>query len=118
MQLQNEVRRKIANVHVLAGRTAGDRFYLHSHQTFSLPECDDVDAVVVGLTFSPALDDVKIDADISGEQTGDLIFSLPTRKVANARQPLMEATHDLARTLSESVDVVAAALSNLSRRVE
>jgi hypothetical protein len=116
--LEEGIRRKIAKLQVVAGRTSGDYFYLYSYQTFSLSDDDKLDPVVAGITFSPDRTNVKIEAEISGEQTGDIILSLPTTTVANSKEDLIEAARGLTRRLSQSADLVAAALLNASRRVD
>ena len=71
--LETEVRRKVAGIRVDAGRTKGDKFFLFSFRTFSIPDSG-LDPVVVGMTFRPAGPGVTVDADASGEQSGDLIW--------------------------------------------
>lgn len=99
------------------GRTKGDRFYLFSYLTFSIPGSG-LDPVVTGMTFTPADQAVTIEADVSGEQTGDPIFSAPTKCVANSSNELLAAAADSARTLCQSAGAIAAALKDESRRVE
>ena len=67
-----------------AGRTHGTSFFLFSYLTLSLPESG-LDPVVVGMTFRPAGPGVVLDADVSGEQTGDLISDLPSTSVEHSR---------------------------------
>ncbi len=63
---------------------------LFSYRTFSIPHSV-VDPVVAGLTFTPSAQGVTVDADVSGEQTGDCIASVPAKTVANAREELLAA---------------------------
>lgn len=115
-RLESEVRARVPGVRVDKGRTKGDRFYLFSYLTFSIPGSG-LDPVVSGMTFTPADQAVTIEADVSGEQTGDPIFSAPTKSVANSSQELLAAAADSARKLCQSADVIAAALKDESRRV-
>lgn len=115
--LETEVRNQVARIRVDAGRTKGDKFFLFSYRTLSLPDSD-LDPVVVGMTFTPAPQGVKVEADVSGEQTGDWISSVPSRTVANSREELLAAARESARKLCQSAEAIAAALKNPSRRVE
>ena len=71
--LETEVRRKLPGIRVAAGRTQGERFFLFSYRTFSLPDSA-LDPVVAGITFTPAEQGVTVEADVSGEGIGDRIF--------------------------------------------
>jgi hypothetical protein len=115
--LESEVRRKVAGIRVEAGQTKGDKFFLFSYRTFSKPDSE-LDPVVVGLTFTPAHQGVTVEADVSGEHTGDWIASVPSKTVANSTDELLAATRDSAQKVCQSADAVAAALKDLSRRVE
>jgi hypothetical protein len=115
--LETEVRRKVAGIRVVAGRTKGGSFYLFSYRTFSIPQSD-VDPVVVGLTFTPARQGVTVEADVSGEQTGDMISSVPSSTVANSGEELLAAARESARDLCQSAESITAALQDPSRRVE
>ncbi len=99
------------------GLTKGDRFYLFSYRTFSMPDSG-LDPVVSGMTFRPAEEAVTVDADVSGEQTGDHISFVPSKTVANTRNELLAAAGESARKLCQSADAIAAALKDASRRVE
>ena len=115
--LETEVRRKVAGVRVDVGRTKGDKFFLFSYRTFSMPDSA-LDPVVVGMTFTPAHQGVTVEADVSGEQTGDWISSVPSKSVANSRDELLAAAREATRQLCQSATAVAAALRDPSRRVE
>jgi hypothetical protein len=115
--LEAKVRRKIPDIRVDAGRTHGKQFLLFSYRTFSMPDSE-VDPVVAGITFTSAEQDVMVDADFSGEQTGDSISTLPSKTVANSSDEVLEAARDSARMLCESADALAAAIIDPSRNVE
>ena len=115
--LETEVRRKAAGIRVEAGRTKGDKFFLFSYRTFSMPDSA-LDPVVVGMTFTPAHQGVTVEADVSGEQTGDWIASVPSKTVANSREELLAAARESARKLCQSADAITAALKDPSRTVE
>jgi hypothetical protein len=115
--LETEVRRKVTGIRVDAGRTKGDKFFLFSFRTFSMPDST-LDPVVVGMTFTPAQQGVTVEADVSGEQTGDWIASVPSKTVVNSRDELLAAAQESARKLCQSAEAITAALKDPSRRVE
>lgn len=115
--LESEVRRRVAGVQVDKGRTQGNQFYLFSYRTFSIPDSG-LDPVVSGVTFTPAQQGVTVEADVSGEQMGDCISSLPSRTVANRREEILAAAGESAVKLCQSAEAIAAALGGSSRRVE
>jgi len=115
--LETEVRRKVAGVRVTAGRTKGDKFFLFSYRTFSMPDSA-LDPVVVGMTFTPAQQGVTVEADVSGEQTGDWIAAVPSKTMADSREEVLAAARESARTLCQSAEAIAAALQDPSRRAE
>jgi hypothetical protein len=115
--LETEVRLVLPKVRVDQGRTSGERFYLFSYRTFSVPQST-IDPVVVGMTFTPAREGVTVDADVSGEHTGDIIVSLSPATVANSRIELRAAVGELARALCDSAEAIRAALNDSSRQVD
>jgi hypothetical protein len=115
--LERDVRQRLAGVRVHAGRTRGEWFFLSSYLTFSVPESG-LDPVVVGMTFRPAGPGVAVDADASGEQTGDLISDLPSTSVEHSREALLSTVRESAHRLCQSADDIAVALKDPSRRVE
>jgi hypothetical protein len=115
--LESEVRRRLPQVHVQKARTQGERFYLFSYRTFSIPDSG-LDAVVAGITFTPADQGVTLDADVSGEQTGDCLYSLPRHTVPHSSEELHAAAGGAAQKLCPSAEAIAAALQDPSRRLE
>jgi hypothetical protein len=115
--LETEVRRQLAGVRVTSGRTQGDRFFLFSYRTFSMPQSG-LDPVVVGVTFTPAHLGVTVEADVSGEQTGDIILSAPSKEVAHSREKLLATARDSAESVCQSAEAIAGALNDPSRKVE
>ena len=115
--LETEVRRKVPGIQVTTGRTTGAQFLLFSYRTFSMRDSA-LDPVVVGMTFTPAHEGVTVEADISGEQTGDWISSVPSKTVAHSREELLAAARESARRLCQSAEAIAAALKDPSRRIE
>jgi hypothetical protein len=115
--LEAGVRQRLPAVRVSAGRTSGENFLLFSYRTFFMPEMP-VDPVVVGMTFTSADQGVTVDADISGEQTGDCISALPSKMVPNSKDELLAAVHELARSLCQSAHAIASAVTDPSRGVE
>jgi hypothetical protein len=115
--LEKEVRGKAPGVRVDSGRTRGDSFFLFSYRTFSMPH-NAVDPVVVGMTFTPVEQGVGVEGDVSGEQTGDVILSVPSETVAASREHLVAAARTMAEGLCRSAEAIVAALEDPSRRVE
>ena len=115
--LETEVRRKIAGLRVNAGRTKGDTFCLFSYRTFSIPDSA-VDPVVVGMTFTPASQGVTVEADVSGEQLGDVLSSVAKKTMAHSREELLATARESVRRFCGSAEVIAAALNDPSRRLE
>ena len=67
------------------------------------------------MTFTPANGAVKIEADISGEQIGDLIVILPQKIVSNTNVHTENAALELSETLCQSADKIVQALLDISR---
>jgi hypothetical protein len=118
--LDELVRLGASHVQVGAGRTKGRSFRLFTYLTFSRTDATDIDPVVVGVLFTEAGTDeekhVVIEADISGERTGDRIMALAPRTVPATREELLRAAHRLAYELSCHGQRIAAALRDPSRR--
>ncbi|MBI3412117.1 MAG: hypothetical protein HY040_27615 [Planctomycetes bacterium] len=115
--LESEVRRRVAEVRVDKGRTRGERYYLFTYRTFSIPGSG-LDPIVTGVTFTPAKGSVSVDADVSGEQTGDCIATVPSKTVANSREDLLAAAGESAGKLCQWGEAIALALKDPSRRGE
>jgi hypothetical protein len=115
--LESEVRRQVPGIRVAAGRTKGDKFYLFSYLTFSTPD-GTIDPVVVGITFTPSPQGVAVEADVSGETTGDLISAALARTVPNSREELLAEARESARGLCQLAGAIATALRDTSRRIE
>ncbi len=116
-RLEIEVRRHVKGVVANSFRTRGDKFHLFTYRTFSLPD-DTIDPVVVGLTFSPSGDRVAIEADVSGEQSGDSIHSLGTKTIPATRREVLDTARELAAQLFQSNEQIAKALRSSSRRID
>ena len=101
--LDQRVKAHVASLKVSPGSTRGRGFYLFSYRTYSQTDTTTIDPVVVGLTLTPAAPReggwVLLDADISGESTGDSIMLHTRRTVPATRDELLRA-RDLARELS------------------
>lgn len=115
--LENDVRRTVRGVRVNAGYTSGEHFLLFSYRTFAMPDSD-IDPVVVGITFTQIHEGINVEADVSGEQTGDCIASLPSTIAAHSKEELLATARESVRGLSHSADLIAAALKNPSRKVK
>ena len=95
-RLESEVRRRLPQVRADKGRTKGERFYLFTYRTFSILNSG-LDSIVAGVTFTPGQGGVTIDADVSGEQTGDCVYAVASKTVAHSREDLMAAAEESAR---------------------
>lgn len=113
--LETEVHRKTPEIRVNADRTKGDSFFLFSYRTFSVPDSD-LDPVVAGITFTPAPHGVTVEADVSGEQTGDCLLSLSSKTFANSLEELLAVAHKAAARTCQAADAIVAALKDSSRR--
>lgn len=113
--LEADVCRKAPDVRVTPGRTRGDRFFLFSYRHFSVPDSD-IDPAVAGVTFTPAERGVTVEADVSGERTGDWVLP-PTNKTATqSRREVLIAARELAQFLCQSAEQIIAALTDSTRR--
>jgi hypothetical protein len=115
--LETEVRRVMAGVRVERGRTKGNKFLLFSYRSFSMPNSA-IDPVVAGMTFTPAQPGVTVEADVTGEQSGDWISTVPCKTVGHSREELLAAASASARELCQSARAIAAALKDPSRGIE
>ncbi len=120
-RLDEPVRSIVPHVNVTSGRTQGRSFYLFTYRTYSRTDAPEIDPVVVGLTLAPADHDARelvvIDADISGESTGDGIERLPLRTVRAVREELLLAVHETAFELSHHGQRIAESLLDSSRSI-
>jgi hypothetical protein len=57
---------------------------------------------------------VTIEADVSGEQLGDYIVSVPSKTVAHAREEVLAAATEAVRILCQSAEAIAG-LSGIRR---
>jgi hypothetical protein len=115
--LEREVRRQVENVCVKSLQTNGERVYLFTYKTFAGQD-ESIDPVVVGITFSPHDGGILVEADASGERTGDLIYPLPTETAPDAGEKILEIARDVARKLCHSASAVADAVCDPSRRTD
>lgn len=113
-RLESAVRHHLKDVDVSAFRTQGDKFYLFTYRTFSMPDAND--PVVVGITFSPQSDGITIEADVSGEQTGDSIFSLPIKSIPMSKDRILAVARVLAANLCQAAERIVNALRDPNRK--
>lgn len=114
--LDDLVRQRVPDVVIHSARTTGKQFLLFTHRTYSSPSHESIDPVVVGLTFKLAGGGVSIEADASGEETGDLIFLLPHKLCSHGRTELIESATDLADQLVAANERISTAVVDASRR--
>lgn len=115
--LEGKVRSRFGNVLADSGQTQGKAFLLFTYRTFSVPGSG-VEPVVAGMNFTRADNGIGIDADISGEQTGDTMLELPRTITQGSKQELLVAARELAQRLCEGDKQIVDALSDQSRSIE
>jgi hypothetical protein len=119
-ELDDAVRARVPDLEVDAGKTHGRHFCLFAYRTFSRTGRP-IDPVVAGLTFVESREEngnhVAIDADISGEETGDCLVSLPRRTIPLVPEQLVRAARDTAIQLARNADRIANALLDPSRAI-
>lgn len=113
-ELDHAVKSRVPAASVQVGRTAGRAFPLFTYRTFSRPR-EVVDPVVVGVTFTWSGPRIRVEADASGEQSGDRIVTLSPKTVPSSRAELIQAACEFAERLRQSDDQIAAALADPSR---
>lgn len=116
--LEAELRRRFSHrqLEAVPGRTHGSNFLLFTYRNFSLKE-GLPEPVTVGITFRPLGNEVSIEADASGEQTGDIVFSVPPETVPLAEEALIAHAKSFGRELQGAVDEIAAAMLDPLRGV-
>jgi hypothetical protein len=115
--LETEVRQLVPGVQVAAGCTRGEHFMLFTFRKFWMPNSE-VDPVVAGMTFTSRDEGVHIEADVSGEQTGDYISSASIRIVRTLGDELLVEANQMAKRLQESAEAIAVAISDPTREVD
>jgi hypothetical protein len=117
--LDDFIQSRVPDLRVETGKTQGRNFSLFTHRTFSRADQPGIDPVVVGLTFARGGGEnpeaIGIEADISGEQTGDRIAAIARREVHTAREDLVRAARELATELCKFAPSIVEALLNPSR---
>ncbi|MHB1425409.1 MAG: hypothetical protein ACYC3I_19740 [Gemmataceae bacterium] len=96
-----------------AGKTRTSRSPLFSYRVFDVPSNPTLDPVVAGVDFSPASSgqDIVVNADLCGEESGRIWFELPEQNLPAVPDILRATAEDLARKLSEQGDRIIAALN-------
>lgn len=115
--LDAEVQRKLAGVQVAAGSTKGKNFLLCSYRTFSVSQSN-VDPVVAAITFTATPLGVAVEADVSGEQTGDIICTSSSKTAAALSKDILEAARACVNDLAGRAALIIAALQDAARSIE
>ncbi|MBW3598251.1 MAG: hypothetical protein KY475_13390 [Planctomycetes bacterium] len=115
--LEVAVRRKTPQLSVRRGHTTGESFFLFSYVSFSTSD-PARDPVVAGVTFTPTERGVTLEADVSGEQSGDYVASSRIETVAGDNDELLATARELTRYLCQSAEAIAAAINEPSSQVE
>lgn len=112
--LEADVRRSLPGIDVESGQTHGKAFFLCSYRIFSIPNRG-LDRIVAGVTFTPDNDGVRVEADVSGERSGDWISGVPAQTVANSKSRLLAAAQEVGRKLCQSAEAITRALKDSAR---
>jgi hypothetical protein len=119
-ELDDAVRQCVPDLETEAGKTQARHFSLFAYRTFSRSG-KAIDPVVAGLTFVQSRENdenrVTIEADISGEETGDILLSVPRRTIPLAPEQLIHAAREMAAQLARNSRRIADALLDPSRQV-
>lgn len=99
-----------------SGFTEGTAFFF-TYRLFQNPGDENIDPVVVGITFWKGETAIRIEGDISGEQTGDFLVDSIKDKVAASTDRVKAAALRIASKLVRHTSVVPQALRNKSRVV-
>ena len=91
------------------GKSSARSYFLFSFMTFDLGDQEELDPVIVGLTFEPSLsgDGVRVRGDISGEETGRIDFELPEIAATDTRGGVLPIALEMATILAEQADLIA-----------
>lgn len=96
-----------------SGRTTGRSFPLFSYRTFRVPANPDFDPVVAGVTFSDRDSQFLISGDISGEESGQILYSDEHCERIVERPTLSTLLHEgllIARKLTARSEIVVESL--------
>ena len=74
--------------------------------------------MVVAVTFTAAQSGITVEADVSGEQFGDMIAMGSSNTVAISKEDILGEAVRSARTLSGTAGSIVAALQDASRTIE
>ena len=98
--LDKGIQKQVADVRVLEGKSQAPGYSLFTYRTFSRSAVE-IDPIVVAILFSKVNEnEIALDADISGESTGDQIETLARRVVSANRTELLMAAQELASKLA------------------
>jgi hypothetical protein len=95
------------------GKTQTASQLLFTYRVFAVASDSELDPLVAGVDFAPASTgrDIRIHADLCGEESGRIYFELPEQTVPIVQDVLCATAQGLARELSEQGDVILAALN-------
>jgi hypothetical protein len=116
VNLEESARQHDPGVQVHVARTRGTNFFLFTYRTFE-PTDETIEPVVAGLTFTANGNNILVHADISGEQSGDLIATLPNKIVPPLAAAVTKAARELATELSHHGRQLATALFDPARKL-
>jgi hypothetical protein len=116
-RLDEDVCHQVSGIRVAGARTKGRNFLLFSYRTFERRD-DAIDPVVAGITISASGDNVFVEADISGEERGDLIATAPRRTVVSSQPAVVAAAREVATELASFGRQLAAAMCDEGRRID
>lgn len=91
------------------GKSSARSFFLYTFMIFDLGDEEELDPVIVGLTFEPAPsgDHILVTGDICGEETGRIDFELDRSSVRNSHGDILPIALEMATKLGEQIDLTA-----------
>jgi hypothetical protein len=107
--MADRVRRHYPSIRSRGGRSSGCSFPLFTYRTFDLGGDQEIDPVIVGITFerAPSEGFFVVRGDIGGEESGRIDFEVPEKEAVNSRQSLIPTALKTALVLGDQWLLVA-----------
>jgi hypothetical protein len=115
--LDRAVEARVPGVRIDSGRTSGRGFFLFSYRRFAPPQQSRIDPVIAGMTFKPLDDRIAVEADISGEESGDILEAYDTGVVSPTSLSVLHHAREIAQRMASAGNRVAAALTDTAREI-
>jgi hypothetical protein len=108
-----QVRKQLPDASVEAGRTTGARFGMFSYLRCRFAG-EDADSLVLGVTVRPQGEGLAVSADLSGEESGHVLWKGTPVTCSRDPDSLRSAVETMLPTTGELVQVIETALADLS----